>query len=97
MQMLGRLMYANARLLFSSSPFSDFAEKLETEHNAVLDPDGRRAISYQIEKNKGLLPSRKKEQRNPRVKYRNKYTNKLKKRKGQVSELDIADIKLTMN
>ena len=46
---------------------------------------GTRHITYEIAKNKGLMPSRKKEQRNPRVKYRNKYQDKLKRRKGQVN------------
>ncbi|ELR09332.1 hypothetical protein VC83_02752 [Pseudogymnoascus destructans] len=41
--------------------------------------DGKRAISYQIQKNKGLHQKRKKEVRNPRVKKRMKYEEKLKK------------------
>lgn len=61
-------------------------EPAEVEEND-LDPEGRRPISYQITKNKGLLPSRSKEQRNPRVRYRKKYQTKLKKRKGQVREV----------
>lgn len=59
----------------------------EAEGDESLDPDGKRAITYQIAKNKGLTPSRKKEQRNPRVKYRKKYKNKLQRRKGQVREV----------
>lgn len=62
-------------------------ESAKVEVNQALDPDEKRAIGYQISKNKGLIPSRKKEQRNPRVKYRNKYKTKLKKRKGQVREV----------
>jgi U3 small nucleolar RNA-associated protein 3 len=46
--------------------------------------DGKRGITYQIAKNKGLTPHRKKEQRNPRVKHRNKYRKARICRKGQV-------------
>ncbi|XP_074654216.1 something about silencing protein 10-like [Tubulanus polymorphus] len=48
---------------------------------------GRRAINKQIEKNKGLTPHRKKEQRNPRVKHRMKFRKAKIRRKGQVREV----------
>lgn len=41
--------------------------------------DGRREVGYQIEKNKGLAPRRKKEVRNPRLKKRLRYEDKKKK------------------
>ncbi|KAK5046145.1 hypothetical protein LTR84_008602 [Exophiala bonariae] len=41
--------------------------------------DGKRKITYAIEKNKGLAPKRKKDVRNPRVKKRKKYDEKMKK------------------
>lgn len=44
-----------------------------------VDDDGKRAIGYVIEKNKGLAPKRKKDVRNPRVKKRKKYEEKKKK------------------
>ncbi|KAH0536175.1 hypothetical protein FGG08_006939 [Glutinoglossum americanum] len=44
-----------------------------------LDPTGKRAIGYTIEKNKGLAPKRGKDVRNPRVKKRKKYEEKVKK------------------
>ena len=45
----------------------------------AVGPDGKRGISYAIAKNKGLTPKRKKEVRNPRVKKRKKFEDKMKK------------------
>lgn len=52
--------------------------KLE-ELKEVLDEDGKRAINYQILKNKGLTPHRNKDNRNSRVKKRKKYEKAQKK------------------
>ena len=49
---------------------------VETEE---LGEDGKRKISYAIEKNKGLAPKRNKDVRNPRVKKRKQYEAKKKK------------------
>ena len=47
---------------------------------------GKRGINYQIAKNKGLTPHRPKEQRNPRVKHRNKFRKAKIRRKGAIRE-----------
>ena len=47
------------------------------------DLEERRAITYQMSKNKGLQPKRKKEQRNPRVKHRKKFEKAKVRRKGK--------------
>ena len=63
------------------------------EENDDKDPEAdeeveeRRAITYQIAKNKGLQPKRNKVQRNPRVKHRLKFEKAKVRRKGQVREV----------
>ena len=52
-----------------------------------LGTDGKRAASYEIMKNKGLTPHRKKANRNPRVKKKEQYEKKVKARKGQVRDV----------
>lgn len=49
-----------------------------------MNADSKRGITYQIAKNKGLTPRRKKELRNPRVKNRMKFRKAKIRRKGQV-------------
>lgn len=50
------------------------------------DVGEKREITYQIAKNKGLTPHRKKEQRNPRVKHKLKYRKAKIRRKGAIRE-----------
>lgn len=62
----------------------------------VIVQEGRRMITYQISKNKGLTPHRNKEQRNPRVKHRNKYRKAKIRRKGAVSITYITIIQIIL-
>ena len=74
----------------------DFAAK-KKEHYAPearygglvesVPESGKRAATYEIMKNKGLTPHRKKENRNPRVKKRQAYEKAIVRRKGQVREV----------
>ncbi|QQP56188.1 Uncharacterized protein FKW44_000770 [Caligus rogercresseyi] len=67
-------------------------EKLDKSPEATEDEydenneenEERRAINYQIAKNKGLTPKRNKLQRNPRVKHRVKFEKAKIRRKGQI-------------
>ncbi|KAK1799641.1 hypothetical protein P4O66_006187 [Electrophorus voltai] len=59
----------------------------EEEEAAEEDGDAKRGITYQMAKNKGLTPKRKKIDRNPRVKHREKYRRAKIRRKGQVLEV----------
>ncbi|XP_030568652.1 something about silencing protein 10 [Drosophila novamexicana] len=57
---------------------------LADEEQEDDEENERRGITYQMAKNKGLTPHRKKELRNPRVKHRGKYRKALIRRKGAV-------------
>ncbi|NXO69518.1 SAS10 protein, partial [Phainopepla nitens] len=51
------------------------------------DPSRKRGVTYQMIKNKGLTPKRRKIDRNPRVKHREKFRRAKIRRKGQVREV----------
>ncbi|XP_056400640.1 something about silencing protein 10 [Hyla sarda] len=57
------------------------------EPSEEMDPNAKRGITYQIAKNKGLTPKRRKIDRNPRVKHREKFRRAKIRRKGQVREV----------
>jgi len=59
------------------------------DHNDIEGEEEaeKRAITYKIAKNKGLMPKRSKLQRNPRVKNRMKFEKAKKRRKGAVREI----------
>lgn len=62
----------------------------EVRYGGLLETvpeSGKRAATYEIMKNKGLTPHRKKENRNPRVKKRQAYEKAIVRRKGQVREV----------
>ncbi|XP_017306478.1 something about silencing protein 10 [Ictalurus punctatus] len=62
-------------------------ERDEAEEEAEMDGEAKRGITYQMAKNKGLTPKRKKIDRNPRVKHREKFRRAKIRRKGQVLDV----------
>ncbi|CAG2115041.1 unnamed protein product [Medioppia subpectinata] len=58
----------------------------QQEVMSETDEAAKRGITYEMAKNKGLTPKRKKELKNPRVKHRMKYRKAQIRRKGQVRE-----------
>ncbi|CAD7670283.1 unnamed protein product [Nyctereutes procyonoides] len=62
-------------------------EENSIEEQALEDQNAKRAITYQIAKNRGLTPRRKKIDRNPRVKHREKFRRAKIRRRGQVREV----------
>jgi U3 small nucleolar RNA-associated protein 3 len=57
------------------------------EHLAEMDPSAKRAASYQIIKNRGLVASKAKINRNPRVKKKEQFRKATIARKGQVRDI----------
>ncbi|KAJ2136908.1 something about silencing protein 10, partial [Coemansia sp. RSA 637] len=47
--------------------------------DAAVDDEAKRSVNYQILKNKGMMPRRSKDNRNPRVKRRKRYEKAQKK------------------
>ncbi|KAM8914535.1 something about silencing protein 10 isoform 2-T2 [Spinachia spinachia] len=62
-------------------------ETEEKDDDVGEDADAKRGITYQMFKNKGLTPKRKKIDRNPRVKHREKFRRAKIRRKGQVRDV----------
>ncbi|XP_001355407.2 something about silencing protein 10 [Drosophila pseudoobscura] len=78
---------ATAEDISGDSSDDEDAQLMPDQQDDDEDPEAeavRRGITYQMAKNKGLTPHRKKELRNPRVKHRGKYRKALIRRKGAV-------------
>lgn len=80
--------YSNKKKQFQSTKQAQYAAEPRYGgfEESVGDGD-KRAASYEIVKNKGLTPHRKKANRNPRVKKREKYAKAVVARKGQVRDV----------
>lgn len=75
--------------LSANSNVSKKSSNSKSNGNQQQQPGGqaKRVIDRSIEKNRGLTPYRKKDNRNARVKHRKKYEKALKRRRGQVRDV----------
>ncbi|XP_063701827.1 something about silencing protein 10 [Culicoides brevitarsis] len=62
-------------------------DEKDAEEEGDEEEMGKRSITYQMSKNKGLHQRKKPENRNPRVKNKNKYRKAVIRRKGSVREV----------
>ncbi|CCE64992.1 hypothetical protein TPHA_0J01710 [Tetrapisispora phaffii CBS 4417] len=76
-----RLDKKNSRIQAHKAAVKASREGKLAELAESIDKDGKRAVNYQIMKNKGLTPKRNKDNRNSRVKKRKKYEKAQKKLK----------------
>nr|AAT39972.1 Putative Sas10/Utp3 family protein, identical [Solanum demissum] len=74
----------SAKLAAKENMYSRTPAMLSTPETVV---DGKRQINYQMEKNRGLTRNRKKQDKNPRKKYRGKHEKAQKRREGQVQKI----------
>nr|XP_010313518.1 something about silencing protein 10-like isoform X2 [Solanum lycopersicum] len=74
----------SAKLAAKEKMYSRSPAMLSTPETVV---DGKRQINYQMEKNRGLTRNRKKQDKNPRKKYRGKHEKAQKRREGQVQKI----------
>uniref|UniRef100_A0A1Q3F4L2 Putative disrupter of silencing sas10 n=1 Tax=Culex tarsalis TaxID=7177 RepID=A0A1Q3F4L2_CULTA len=72
------------KVRLESDSDADEQQDDDEEEEVVLDKDGKRKITYQMAKNKGLTAHKRKEQRNIRVKNRRKFQKALVRRKGAI-------------
>ncbi|KFQ30444.1 Something about silencing protein 10, partial [Merops nubicus] len=80
-----KMMEEKLKLKRKQNEDQDTAEEAAVLEGA--DPDKKRGVTYQMIKNKGLTPRRKKIDRNPRVKHREKFRRARIRRRGQVREV----------
>lgn len=69
---------------FNNGRVGDGGEAYALLEEEEADPEGKRSLTYQMQKNKGLTPHRNKLQRNPRKKHRVRYSKAVVKAKSRM-------------